>query len=61
MSSTAVEEHAYMTHVPYASAIDSLMYKIVCTRHDLSQAVSMFSRYIHDPGRGHWKAVKWIL
>jgi len=21
----------------------------------------MISRYIHDPSRGHWKAVKWIL
>ena len=21
----------------------------------------MVSRYIHDHGRGHWKAVKWIL
>jgi len=27
----------------------------------LSQAVSMVSRYMHDPGRGHWEAVKWIL
>ena len=37
------------------------MYAMVCTRPDLSQAVSMVSRYIHDPGRGHWEVVKWIL
>ena len=61
MSPTTVEEREYMTHVPYASAVGSLMYAIVCTRPDLSQTVSMISRYIHDPGRGHWKAVKWIL
>ena len=21
----------------------------------------MISRYMHDPGRGHWEAVKWVL
>ena len=37
------------------------MYAMVCTRSDLSQAISMVSRYMHDPGQGHWEAVKWIL
>jgi len=36
MSFTTIEEHEYMTHVPYASAVGSLMYAIVCTRSDLS-------------------------
>ena len=27
----------------------------------LSQAVSMASRYMHDPGKDHWEAVRWIL
>jgi len=31
----------------------SLMYAMVCTRPDLSQAVSMVSRYMHHPGKGH--------
>jgi len=61
MSPITVEEHEYITHVPYASAVGSLMYATVCTRPNLSQAVSMVSRYMHNPGRGHWKAVKWIL
>jgi len=61
MSPTFVEEHEYMTHVPYASATSSLMYAMVCTRSDLSQVVSMVSRYMHDPDRSHWEAVKWIL
>jgi len=34
---------------------------MVRTRPDLSQAVSMVSRYIHDPARGHWEVVKWTL
>ena len=27
----------------------------------MSQAVSMISRYMHDPRKGHWEAVKWVL
>ena len=34
---------------------------MVSTRSDLSQAISIVSRYMHDPGRSHWEAVKWIL
>ena len=33
----------------------------MCTRPDLSQTVSMISRYMHDPGKGHWEAVNWVL
>jgi len=58
ISATSVEEHEYMTHVPYASAVCSLLYAMVCTRPYLSQAVSMVSRYMQDPGRGHWDVVK---
>ncbi|KAI3473517.1 hypothetical protein Pfo_031396 [Paulownia fortunei] len=55
------EEQEYVTKVPYANAIDSLMYAMVCTRPDISQAVGVVSRYMHDPDKGHWQAVKWIL
>ena len=58
LSLTSVEEHVYMSHVLYASAWGSLMYAIECTWQDLSQAVSMVSRYIHDSEKGHWEAVK---
>jgi len=61
MSPTTVEEREYMIHVPYASTVDSLMHAMVCTRPDLSQAVSMISRYMHDPRKDHWEAVKWVL
>jgi len=53
-----IEEREYMIHVPYVSTIGNLMYAMVYTRPDLSQAVSIVSRYMHDPRRGHWKAVK---
>jgi len=58
MSPTSAEEREYMTRVSYANAIGSLMYVMVCTRPDLSQAVLMISRYMHDQIRGHWEAVK---
>ena len=51
MSSTTVEEHEYMTRVSYASTVSSLIYAMVCTRPDLSQAVSMINRYMHDLAR----------
>ena len=43
------------------STVGSLMYAIVCTRPDLSQAISMVSRYMHNPSKGNWEAVKQIL
>ena len=50
-----------MARVPYSSAIGSLMYAMVCTRPDLSHAVSSINRYMANPGKEHWKAVQWIL
>jgi len=41
-----------MSHVSYTSIVGSLMYAMVCMRPDLSHAVSMVSRYMHDPDRG---------
>jgi len=61
ISPITIEERECMTHVPYAIAVGSLMYIMVCTRPDLSQTVSMVSRYMHNPGRGYWEAVEWIL
>ncbi|KAH9688516.1 hypothetical protein KPL70_015148 [Citrus sinensis] len=54
-------ERKYMLEVPYSNAVGSLMYVMVCTRSDISHAVSIVSRYMHNPGKGHWQAVKWIL
>jgi len=50
-----------MPHVPYSSTVSSLMYAMVSTRPDLSHAMSVVSRYMHNPGKGYWEAVKWIL
>jgi len=58
MCPIAVEKREYMARVSYASAIGSLMYVMMYKRPDLSQAISMISRYMHYPDRGHWEEVK---
>ena len=55
------EEVDYMKAVPYSSVVGSLMYAMVCTRPDLAHAVSVVSRFMSNPGKTHWNAVKWIL
>ena len=55
------EEREYMSKVPYSNAVGSLMYAMVYTRPDISHAVGTVSRYMHNPGKEHWQAVKWIL
>ncbi|XP_058222672.1 secreted RxLR effector protein 161-like [Rhododendron vialii] len=37
------------------------MYAMLCTRPDISYAVSVVSRYQSNPGEPHWAAVKRIL
>ena len=39
------EERERMKNVPYASAVGSLMYAMLCTRPDICFAVGMVSRY----------------
>eukprot|EP00253_Pinus_taeda_P005034 PITA_05034 len=55
------EDMDYMSKVPYASAVGSLMYAMVCTRPDIAHAVGVVSRYMNNPGKEHWMAVKWVL
>ena len=51
----------HMSKLPYASAIGSLMYAIVCTRLDIAHAIGVVSRYMSRPGKQYWEAIKWIL
>jgi len=53
MSPNTIVKHEFMTHVPFASSIGSLIYAIVYTKPNLSQAVLMVSRYMHDLDRSH--------
>ena len=44
-----------MRRIPYASAIGSIMYAMICTRPDVSYALSITSRYQANPGMAHWE------
>ncbi|KAJ4702231.1 Retrovirus-related Pol polyprotein from transposon TNT 1-94 [Melia azedarach] len=57
----SVEEKEYMSRVPYTSAVGSLMYAMVCTRPDIAQSVSVVSRFMGEPSKEHWQAVKRIF
>ena len=50
-----------MRRYPYASAVGSLMYAMLCTRPDICYAVGVVSRFQSNPGPEHWTAVKSIL
>ena len=47
------EEEEDMSHVPYASAVGSLMYAMVCTRLDIAHAVGVLSRFMSKPRKEH--------
>ena len=46
-----------MSKMPYASAIGSLMYAIVCTRPDIAHAVEVVSRFMSRPRKQYWEAI----
>ncbi|MCO5556292.1 hypothetical protein L7F22_009838 [Adiantum nelumboides] len=50
-----------MKGIPYASTCGSLMYAMVATRPNIAHAVGVVSRYMSNPSKAHWEAVKCIL
>jgi ATP-binding cassette subfamily B (MDR/TAP) protein 1 len=50
---SSYEDIEYMSKVSYCSAVSSLMYAIVCSRPNLSYAMSIVSRYMFNPGKEH--------
>ncbi|XP_048336999.1 secreted RxLR effector protein 161-like [Ziziphus jujuba] len=55
------KEKEDMNNVPYSSVIRSIMYLMISTRPDLAHAISVLSRFMSNPGRSHWDAVKWLM
>jgi len=55
------EEEDDMSHVPYASGFDSLMYAMVCARLDIGQVVELLSRFMSKPVKEHWTTVKRVF
>jgi hypothetical protein len=50
-----------MSRVPYASAVGSLMYAMVCTRLNIAHAVGVLSRYMSKLGKEHWTTIKRVF
>jgi hypothetical protein len=55
------EEEEDMSHVPYASAVGSLMYAMVYTRPYIAHAVGFLRRYMSKPGKENWTIVKRVF
>jgi len=51
LAPTTENEKALMSEVPYASAVGSLMYAMVCTGPNIAQAMGVVSRYMSNPGK----------
>ena len=51
-------EQVEISIVPYALAIGSIIYAMICTRPDVSYALSVCSKYQSNPGSAHWVVVK---
>src|SRR3990170_6572243 len=58
---TTTEDRERMKVIPYASAISSIKYAMLCTRPVMYLAMSLARGYNSDPGVDHWTAVKIIL
>ncbi|MCO5558640.1 hypothetical protein L7F22_012226 [Adiantum nelumboides] len=54
-------EKTKMDKVPYTSACGNLMYAMIATRLDIAFIVGVVSKYMSNPSKKHWEAVKGIM
>ena len=57
-NSTTAEDRERMKVIPYASAIGSIKYAMLCTRPIAYPALSLAREYNSDLGVDHWTLVK---
>ena len=55
---TTIEDIERIKVIPYASAIGSIKYAMLCTRTIVYIAMSLERVYDGDRGMDHWRAVK---
>ena len=60
-STTTAEDRKRMKVIPYASAIGSIKYAMLCTRSIVYPTLILAREYNSDLGVDHWTAVKIIL
>ena len=59
--SSSKKEKKDIASTIYSSAFGSLMYAMVYTRPNIAYAVGVVNRFMINPGKDHWEAVKWIF
>ena len=60
-SPTTAKDRERMKVIPYASAIGSIKYAMMCTKPIVYLTISLARGYNSDPAVDHWTAVKNIL
>jgi len=55
------EEEEEMSHVPYASVVSSLMYKMVYTILDIAHVVGVLRSYMSKPWKECWTTIKRVF
>ena len=58
---TTDEERTAMESIPYREAVGSLLWLANGTRPDIAYAVGQCARFLSNPGKAHWDAVKHII
>ena len=61
MSPSNEGERMELSRTPYALAVRSLMFVMICTKLDIAQAMGEVSQFMANLGREHWNIVKRIL
>lgn len=61
MSPATAEEEDDMKNVPYPEAVGALLWASLTTRPEIAYAVGQTSKFLHNPGRAHWNAVKGVM
>ncbi|XP_052172119.1 secreted RxLR effector protein 161-like [Diospyros lotus] len=50
-----------MENVPYANAIGTIVYPMISTRPNITHSISLLSRYMSNPKKSYWDALKYLL
>ncbi|XP_042497505.1 secreted RxLR effector protein 161-like [Macadamia integrifolia] len=61
LSKGGPQEGQEKLNVPYAQAVGSFLYAMLCIRPDLAFPVGLVNRYQSNPGSAPWEAVKRIM
>lgn len=58
---TTAEAIADMTGIPYREGVGMCMYLAITSRPDISYTVHRLAKYMSNPGRAHWEALKRLV